>query len=236
MPRYILCLRRSTSVGSSPTSRLWNEFAIAWEPGAVTSAWTASGEESTSPIPTMPSSVWTLMTRSSWLPSAMPSSSAGWRRMMASTSVIFNWAPTGRRSLIVNYTQIVYNRQACAELPRPLLDRPRRAREACGPARAAPVEQHERLVAPLHPDRLDQGRRRADGRRSRRRPRRRAGGTGRRAPSRARDGAVGRAGPADRRAMRLARRLARVHAPLAERRQLQPLLPAVAGRRTGRPP
>ena len=31
MPRYIFCQSRSTSVGSSPTSRLWNEFAIACE-------------------------------------------------------------------------------------------------------------------------------------------------------------------------------------------------------------
>ena len=68
------------------------------------------------------------MTRSSWLPSAMPSSSAGWRRMIASTSVIFNGLLGVGRTLIVNYTQIVYNRQAGAGLARPLLDRPRRAR------------------------------------------------------------------------------------------------------------
>src|SRR2546428_1320922 len=93
MPRYIFCQSRSTSVGSSPTSRLWNEFAIACEPGAVTRACTASGAESTSPIPTKPSSVCTLMTGSSWLPSAIPWSSTSWRRTMASTSVIFKRAP-----------------------------------------------------------------------------------------------------------------------------------------------
>src|SRR4051812_37743232 len=119
MPRYILCQSRSTSVGSSPTSRLWKEFAMACEPGAVTSARTASGAESTSPIPTMPSSVCTRITRSSWLPSAIPSSSAGWRRMMASTSVIFKLAPRSR-SLIVNYTRIVYNLQTAVQESSPV--------------------------------------------------------------------------------------------------------------------
>ncbi len=71
---------------------------MACEPGAFTSARTASGAESTSPIPTTSSSVWTLITRSSWLPSAMPSSSTGWRRTMASTAVIFTvWVSWGRR-------------------------------------------------------------------------------------------------------------------------------------------
>ena len=151
---------------------------------------------------------------------------------MASTSVIFTRAPSIRLTVIVNYTPIVYNRQPGGHLARPLLDRPLRARQARGPARAAAVEQHERLVAPLRPDRLDPGlRRRADGRRDRRRPRRRAGGADRRAPARPRDAAGRRHGPADRRPVRLAGCLARVHAALAERRQLQPLVPGRPGRR-----
>ena len=88
-PRYILSQSRSTSSGSSPISSSRRLFAIACEPGALTSAATASGAESTSPMPVIPSSVWTRMTRSSWLPSAIPSFTAGCRRTTASTSVIF---------------------------------------------------------------------------------------------------------------------------------------------------
>ena len=171
-----------------------------------------------------------MITRSSWLPSAMPSSSAGWRRMIASTSVIFNGAPPRRPALIVNYNAIVYNRAPACRLARPLLDRPRRAREAVRPARGAALDQHERLVAPLRPDRLDQGRRRADALVVRRRPRRRARGPGRGAAPRARDRAGRRAGPADRRPVRLARRLARLHAALAVGREPQPLVPGLARR------
>ena len=153
---------------------------------------TASGAESTSPTPTMPSSVWTRTTRSSWLPSAMPSSSTGWRRMIASTSVIFTVPPRvqGHASLapsIVNYNQIVYNRRLGGDSPVHCtldLDAPGQARR---PARAAALEQHERLVAPLRPDRLDQRRRRPDRGRLRRRARRRARGPGRGAPPRPRD-------------------------------------------------
>src|SRR5579872_2172836 len=43
-------------------------------------------------MPVIPSSVWTRMTRSSWLPSAMPSFSKGCRRITASTSVILKSA------------------------------------------------------------------------------------------------------------------------------------------------
>ena len=88
-PRYILSQSRSTSSGSSPISSSRRLFAIACEAGAWTSAATASGAESTSPMPVIPSSVWTRMTRSSWLPSAIPSFTAGCRRTTASTSVIF---------------------------------------------------------------------------------------------------------------------------------------------------
>src|SRR4029079_7844505 len=218
--------RRSTSRGSSPISRSWSEPAIAWELDRSTRAATASGAESTSPMPTTPSSVEMLITRSSWLPSAIPSSTAGWRRMMASTWVIFTRAPSIRLTVIVNYTSIVYNRQPGGDLARPLLDRPLRPREARGPARAAAVEQHERLVAPLRPDRVDPRLvRGTDCGRDRRRPRRRARGADRRTSARPRDAAGRRHGPADRRAVRLAGRLARVQAALAERRQLQPLVP-----------
>src|SRR6188472_147618 len=146
--------------------------------------------------------------------------------MMASTSVIFTRAPSIRLTVIVNYTPIVYNRQPGGYLARSLLDRPLRAREARGPARAAALEQHERLVAPLRPDRLGpRPRRGADGRRRRRCPRRRARGADRRAPARPGDAAGRRHGPADRCPVCLAGCVARVHAALAERRQLQPLVP-----------
>src|SRR4029079_10919178 len=114
-----------------------------------------------------------------------PASRAGWRTMMALASVTVTRAPSIRLTVIVNYTSIVYNRQPGGHLARPLLDRPLRAREACGPARAAAVEQHERLVASIRPDRVDPrllgG---ADGGRDRRRPRRRARGGDMRAPRR----------------------------------------------------
>src|SRR6184192_515097 len=47
-----------------------------------------SDDESTSPTPTRPASVWTLTTRVSWLPSQR-SLTSGRRRWMASTFVIF---------------------------------------------------------------------------------------------------------------------------------------------------
>ena len=91
--------------------------ATACELGACTSACTSSGEESTSPIPVMPSSVWMRTTRSSWLPSAIPSSTTAWRRTMASTSVIFTVVLQDERDgrhgqmppQIVDYSEIVNN-------------------------------------------------------------------------------------------------------------------------------
>src|SRR5215207_6394640 len=87
--RYIFHHKPSTSSGSAPMSTCLRPLAMACEAGASMAALTTSGAESTSPTPTMPASVWMRTIRSSWLPSAMPSSSAGWRKMMASTSVIF---------------------------------------------------------------------------------------------------------------------------------------------------
>ncbi len=56
-PRYIRSHSRSTSSGSSPIRSSRRLCAIACEPGEVTSAATASGAESTSPMPVIPSSV-----------------------------------------------------------------------------------------------------------------------------------------------------------------------------------
>src|SRR5215218_4105793 len=87
-PRYIFSHSPSTSVGSSPI-RIWRRpWATLCDPRASTIARQTSGDESTSPMPTMPSSVCTRITRSSWLPSAIPSSITGCRRTIASTSVI----------------------------------------------------------------------------------------------------------------------------------------------------
>src|SRR5829696_7261202 len=87
-PRYIFSHSPSTSVGSSPTRISRRPCAILCEPRASTTARQTSGDESTSPIPTRPSSVCTRITRSSWLPSAIASSISGCRRTIASTSVI----------------------------------------------------------------------------------------------------------------------------------------------------
>src|SRR4051812_46004459 len=179
------------------------------------------------------------MTRSSWLPSAMPSSSTGWRRITACTSLIFTvlpyrWMAAARappRARIVDYSQIVYN-------PDPhgghesgaLLARPGRAGEAVRAARASPLEQPERVVAPVHPGRHDPRRRRADGAGLRRRARRRARGAGRGSQPGARDATGGRARPSDRRPVRVDRGLTRLHAAVALRRQPQPLLPRLARR------
>src|ERR1043165_830157 len=62
--------------------------AILCEVGASTMALATAGEESTSPIPVMPASVWTFTKSVSWLPSAR-SLTSGRRRWMASTCVIF---------------------------------------------------------------------------------------------------------------------------------------------------
>src|SRR5437016_11402609 len=51
-------------------------------------AFATSAEESTSPMPTRPASVWTLTTRVSWLPSQR-SLTLGRRRWIGSTRVIF---------------------------------------------------------------------------------------------------------------------------------------------------
>src|SRR5919112_6135949 len=87
-PRYIFSHSPSTSVGSSPIRISRRPCAILCEPRASKIARQTSGGEATSPIPTRPSSVWTRMTRSSWLPSAIPSSISGCRRTIASTLVI----------------------------------------------------------------------------------------------------------------------------------------------------
>jgi hypothetical protein len=49
----------------------------------------AAGKEATAPKPVSPASVSLRSSRASWLPSAWATSSSGWRRMMAWTSVIF---------------------------------------------------------------------------------------------------------------------------------------------------
>ena len=64
--------------------------AILCEAGASITALATERRESISPMPTMPSSVWTRTIRASWLPSAIAVLiAAGWRWIIASTLVIF---------------------------------------------------------------------------------------------------------------------------------------------------
>ena len=187
------------------------------------------GAESTSPMPMMPSSVWTLITRSSWLPSAIPSSSAGWRRMIASTSVIFTRAPSIRLTVIVNYTSIVYNRPPGGR-PRPSTARSTSTRPASTSAGSSCRGRTTRAAGRTSSSRSSRSRAATA------RPRVVIGGVhgdepeGQVAALRlARETRAGRRhGPADRRPVRLAGCLARVHAALADRRELQPLVPGRA--------
>src|SRR5690606_22885687 len=68
------------------TSRRPEEMAC--DGGASMIALTMVGDASTSPIPTIPWSVWTRTMRASWVLSAAPTSMVGMRRTRASTSVM----------------------------------------------------------------------------------------------------------------------------------------------------
>src|SRR3954468_1497754 len=112
----------------------------------------------------------------------------------------------------------------------PLHDRPRRGGQAGRSAPAAPDLEHRWVGVELRPDRVARERLRPDGARARRQSRRRVRGPGRCAapdPG-ARAGAAQRA--RDRDPGALGRRVEGVPAPLALGRELQPLLPRVAGR------
>src|SRR6266567_6490751 len=78
----------SISKGSSPRTHWASPRQILCESGASMMAFATSDDESTSPTPTMPASVWTLTTRVSWLPSQR-SLTSGRRRWIGSTRVIF---------------------------------------------------------------------------------------------------------------------------------------------------
>ena len=220
--------------------------ATACELGACTSACTSSGDESTSPMPVMPSSVWMRTTRSSWLPSAIPSSTTAWRRTMASTSVIFtglspdadggSWLePTAR---IVDYSEIVNNPLGwprCHErLSDHVHDRPGGAREAVRRAASAALVEHRRLGLDGRPDRRRGGWRRSHRARARRRARRRARGPGGCAVARARARAGARARPGDRDPVRVAGGVPGLDAPVAVGREHEPLLSRLARRHARR--
>ena len=195
-------------------------------------------------MPVMPSSVCTSTTRSSWLPSAIPSSSTGCRRITASTSVIFNETPPRRpgvrrpplRPPIVDY------RPNCLQ-SRPAMSRPplRFSARSISTLRASISAGSSCRARPT----------RAAGRTCSSRSSRSAAATGRPRSSSAASTATSpegqvaalnlaretRAedvhGQADHRPVRLTGRLARLHAPLAVGREPQPLVPGLA--RTGHP-
>src|SRR5436305_7228367 len=79
---------RSISNGSFPSTQAASPRQILCDSGASMIAWATAGEESTSPTPLTPASVWTLTTSVSWLPSAR-SLTSGRRRWIGSTRVIF---------------------------------------------------------------------------------------------------------------------------------------------------
>src|SRR5262249_16211379 len=87
-PSYILWTRRSISNGSSPTTHSARPRQILCDKGASMIAFATSADESTSPTPTRPASVWTLTTSVSWLPSPR-SVTSGRRRGRVSGGVIF---------------------------------------------------------------------------------------------------------------------------------------------------
>src|SRR5262249_32218120 len=87
-PSYILWMSQSISNGSSPTTHSARPRQILCDSGASMMARATSAEESTSPRPTRPASVWTLTTSVSWLPSQR-SLTSGRRKGIGSTCVIF---------------------------------------------------------------------------------------------------------------------------------------------------
>src|SRR4051794_23910668 len=88
LPSYMRWIRRSISNGLSPTTQAARPRQILCDSGASIIALATCDDESTSPTPTKPASVWTLTTSVSWLPSQR-SLTSGRRRWMASTRVIF---------------------------------------------------------------------------------------------------------------------------------------------------
>ena len=116
----------------------------------------------------------------------------------------------------------------------PLHDRSHRGGQAGRPAPATANLEHRRLGEQFRPDRVDRKRLRADRARAGRQSRRRVRRPGCRAASD--PGARTRAGERarDRHPRPLDRRLEGVHAPLAVRRELQPLVSGQAGRRAER--
>src|SRR5262245_44312073 len=86
--RYIFCHSRSCSSAFSPMSRPRNPVAMLWLKGASMQALTISGDESASPMPSRPLSVWTRTRTESWL-LAVLASTLGMRRIWQMISVIF---------------------------------------------------------------------------------------------------------------------------------------------------
>jgi hypothetical protein len=68
------------AIGSSPMRRERSPVAMEWDGGASKTALQTRGNESTSPTPVMPASVWTRTTRVSWVPSERAASTYGKRR------------------------------------------------------------------------------------------------------------------------------------------------------------
>ena len=88
LPSYMRWMSRSISNGSCPMTHSARPRQILCDSGASIMALATSEEESTSPTPTIPASVWTLTTSVSWLPSQR-SLTLGKRRWIGSTRVIF---------------------------------------------------------------------------------------------------------------------------------------------------
>src|SRR5438477_6706626 len=86
LPRYSFSQSRSTCSGSSPSSMSWKPWAMACDEGASTMARMMVGEESASPSPVMPSSVWMRRMKASRLESAAAVEPA--RRTMGSRRVM----------------------------------------------------------------------------------------------------------------------------------------------------
>src|SRR6185437_7051463 len=85
---YIISQTFSTCRGSTPIKTSPSPLDHPCEVGASMIAFTMLGGASTSPTPTIPSSVWTLTTRSSCDPSMAASATLGRRRGIASILVI----------------------------------------------------------------------------------------------------------------------------------------------------
>ena len=240
-PRYILCQRRSTSSGSSPTSRCLQAVRDRVRAGRVDERADGLGRRVDLADAVMPSSVWTRTTRSSWLPSAIPVVQHGLAKdhrldvgdLHASSSSCQRMRHL-RTPPIVDYNQIVYNRarmSAASPVHCTLdLDAPGKQFGRLELPRSTNTSGWSHLFIPIVSIRGGDGPTAVV-----------FGGVHGDEPEgqvaalqpRARDPGRGRSGPADRRPVRLDRGLARLHAPVAVGREPEPLVPGLA--RTGRP-